>query len=81
MSPEQEQLICDALVQLGPLETQQGLHTEGVRITQNVLQCSLDDARSALNDLRVRKQIEETATFVENPDAPHFRWIRPGTHE
>ena len=30
MSPEQEQLLCDALVNLGPAETEQGLHAEGV---------------------------------------------------
>jgi hypothetical protein len=81
MSPEQEQVVCDALVQLGPFETQQGLHTEGVRTIQNVLQCSLDDARSAMRELRVRKRIEETTTPVEHPDEQHFRWVRPGTHE
>jgi hypothetical protein len=81
MSPEQEQVVCDALVQLGPLETQQGLHTEGVLTIQDVLQCSLDDARSAMRELRVRKRIEESATPVEHPDEPHFRWVRPGTHE
>jgi hypothetical protein len=81
MSPEQEQLICDALVQLGPLETQQGLHTEGIRTIQNVLRCSLDEARSAMRELRVRKLIEETTTPIKNPDEPHFRWVRPGTHE
>jgi hypothetical protein len=80
MSPEQEQLVCDALVQIGPLETEQGLHTEGVRAVQDVLQCSLDDARAALRELRVRKRIEETATPVEL-DEPHFRWVRPGTRE
>ena len=31
MSPEQEQQVCDALVNLGMLETEQGLHAEGVR--------------------------------------------------
>jgi hypothetical protein len=81
MSPEQEQLVCDALVQLGSLETQQGLHTEGVRTIQDVLQCSLDDALSAMRELRVRKRIEETTTPVEHPDEPHFRWVRLGTHE
>jgi hypothetical protein len=81
MSPEQEQLVCDALVQLGPLETQQGLHTEGVRTIQDVLQCSLDDGLSAMRELRVRKRIEETTTPVEHAEEPHFRWVRPRTHE
>ena len=80
MSPEQEQLVCDALVQLGPLETQQGLHTEGVRAIQSVLQCSLDDARSAMRELRLLKRIEETTAPVGHLDEPHFRWVRPGTH-
>jgi hypothetical protein len=80
MSHEQEQLACDALVQLGPMETQQGLHAEGVRTIQEVLKCSLDDARTALRELRVRKRIEETSTPVEHLYEPHFRWVRPGTH-
>jgi len=76
MSPEQEQLVCDALVNLGPVETEQGLHAEGVRTIQQVLGCTLDDARAALRELRVRKRIEETATRIEPPDQPHFRWVR-----
>jgi hypothetical protein len=36
MSPEQEQLLCDALVHLGPVESEQGLHAEGVRKIQEV---------------------------------------------
>jgi hypothetical protein len=80
MSSEQEQLVCDALVQLGPLETEQGLHAEGVNTIQNVLQCSLDEARAALRELRARKQIEETATPVEHRDELHFRWVRPGPY-
>ena len=79
MSPDQEQLVCDALVNLGLLETEQGLHGEGVRTIQNVLQCSLDDARAALRDLRVRRKIEETTTLSEHSDGPRFRWVRPGT--
>jgi hypothetical protein len=77
VSPEQEQLVCDALVDLGPLETEQGLHTEGVRRIQEVLHCSLDDARAALRDLRLRKRIEETAAPFDHPGEPHFRWVRP----
>ncbi len=81
MSPEQEQLVCDALVQLGPLETEQGLHSEGVRTIKDVLHCSVDDARAALRDLRVRKRIEEAATPIELLHEPHFRWVRPGPHQ
>jgi hypothetical protein len=77
MSPEQEQLVCDALVHLGPVETEQGLHAEGVRKIQEVLHCSLADARSTLRELRLRKRIEETTTSIEQPDQPHFRWVQP----
>ena len=77
MSPEQEQLVCDALVHLGPVETEQGLHAEGVRKIQEVLNCSLADARSTLRELRLRKRIEETTTPIEQPDQPHFRWVQP----
>jgi len=76
MSREQEQLLCDALVDLGPMETQQGLHSEGVRKIQEVLRCTVADARATLQDLRVRKRIEETATPIEQLDQPHFRWVQ-----
>ena len=79
MSPEQEQLVCDALVHLGPIETEQGLHAEGVRTIQRVLQCTLDDARATLRELRVRKLIEETTAPIEDVDQPHFRWVQPST--
>jgi hypothetical protein len=85
VSQEQEEQVCDALVNLGALETEQGLHAEGVRAIQNVLQCSLDDARVALRELRVHKRIEEaTASFDHAGDldaAPRFRWVRPDTQE
>ena len=85
MSPEQEQQVCDALVNLGMLETEQGLHAEGVRAVQGVLHCSVDDARAALRDLRRRRQIQETALPTnELADSgplpvPLFRWVRSGT--
>ena len=79
MSPEQEQLVCDALVHLGPIETEQGLHAEGVRTIQKVLQCTLDDARATLRELRVRKLIEETTAPIDDVDQPHFRWVQPST--
>ena len=77
MSPEPEQLLCDALVHLGPVETEQGLHAEGVRKIQEVLHCTLADARTTLRELRVRKRIEETTTPVEQLTKPHFRWVQP----
>jgi len=85
VSPEQERLVCDALVNLGTLGTEQGLHAEGVRAVQNALQCSLDDARAALNELRGNNRIEEITTSFDHdgdPDAAlGFRWVRPNTPE
>jgi hypothetical protein len=88
MSPEQEQLLCDALVDLDPVETEQGLHAEGVRKIREILHCTLDEARTTLRELRVRKRIEETAIPIEQqpveqqpveqqPGQPHFRWVYP----
>jgi hypothetical protein len=77
VSPEQEQLVCDALVDLGPVETELGLHAEGIRTIQKALQCTLDDARATLRELRVNKRIEETTTPLEHLNQPHFRWVRP----
>jgi hypothetical protein len=77
MSPDQEQLLCDALVHLGPVETEQGLHAEGVRKIQEVLHCTLADARTRLRELRARKRIEETTTPIERLGQPHFRWVKP----
>lgn len=85
VSPEQEEQVCDALVNVGALETEQGLHAEGVRAIQNVLQCSLDDARAALGELRAHERIEETTTSFHHdgdPDAAlRFRWVRPNTQK
>jgi hypothetical protein len=77
VSSEQEQLACDALVNLGPLETEQGLHAEGVRTIQEVLRCTLDEARAMLRELRMSKRIAETTTPLEHLNQPHFRWVRP----
>ena len=80
MSPTQEAEVCDALVSLGALDTEQGLHAEGVRTIQRVLHCSVGEARSALHDLRERKLIQETASRSDEPpdraSAPLFRWIQ-----
>ena len=81
VSPEQEEQVCDALVNLGALETEQGLHAEGVRAIQDVLQCSLEDARAALGELRAHKRIEETTTNSDHDGNPaaalQFRWAQP----
>lgn len=85
MSPEQEQEVCDALVNLGAIETEQGLHAEGVRTIQGILNCSMDNARAVLHDLRARQQIQETASpSNERADdspltVPLFSWVRLGT--
>jgi hypothetical protein len=85
MPPEKEQEVCDALVNLGAIETEQGLHAEGVRAIQGTLNCSMDDARAALHDLRARQQIQEIASPSDNgadyvnPSVPLFRWVRSGT--
>jgi len=81
MSPEQGQLLCDALVGLGPVETEQGLHAEGVRKIQEVLNCNLAEARATLRELRARKRIEETTAPIEQLDQPHFRWVQPSAPE
>lgn len=76
LTPDQEAQVVDALVNLGGLETQQGLHTEGVSAIQDVLECSREDAIAVFRDLRVRKMIEEESA----PDAQQgarFRWTRP----
>jgi len=75
--PEQEQLVCDALVRLNPVNTEQGLHAEGLRAIQELLNCTVDDARAALRDLRVRNRIEETTTPVDHLGETLFRWVRP----
>ena len=85
MSPEQEQEVCEALANLGPIDTEQGLHAEGVRAIQGTLLCSMDEARRVLGDLRARHQIQETAS--PSDERPHygappvtlFRWVRPDT--
>ncbi len=77
MSPGREQLVCDALVHLGSVETEQSLHAEGIRAIQEALHCTLDGVRATLRELRVSKRIEETTTPLEHLDQLHFRWVRP----
>jgi hypothetical protein len=83
MSPEQEQQICDVLVNLGWLENDHALHAEGVRAIRQALSCSMDEARAALHDLRTRELIDVTTTPDEELDARQpipiakVRWVRP----
>ena len=75
--------MCDALVGLGWLENDHALHAEGVRVIQDVLECSTDDAKAVLRDLRVRNLIDVTITPGGALDASKpmpvakLRWVRP----
>ena len=84
VTPNQEEQICDALIRLGWLETEQALHIEGVRTVRDVLQCSIEDAKTVLGDVRARKLVDVDITSGGQLDArkpmpvAQFRWIRPG---
>ena len=69
MTPDQEQQLCDALTKLGWLETEHALHSEGVHAIQRTLQCSADDAKAILQDLRMRQLIDITITQGRQLDA------------
>jgi len=75
--------VCAALVNLGWLENDHALHAEAVLAIRNVLQCSLDDAKTVLRDLRVRKLIDVAITPGGILDArkpmpvAQLRWVRP----
>ena len=83
MSPEQEEQVCDALVNLGWLENDHALHAEGVHAIRGVLGCSTDEAKAVLGDLRTRKRIDLTIAQdgeldVRKPmPVAKFRWMRP----
>ena len=82
LNPDQENQICEALVKLGWLETEFALHSEGVRAIQDQLQCSTQDAKSILGDLRARKlvglEITPGGQFDARKPMPvtQWRWIR-----
>jgi hypothetical protein len=82
---DQEAQVCEALIKLGWLETEQALHSEGARAVRDVLQCSTEEAKAILGDLRVRKLIdlEITPGGQLDPRKPlpvaQLRWIRPAT--
>lgn len=83
MSTDQEQQVCDALVNLGWLENDHALHAEGVRAILGVLHCSADEAKAVLGTLRSRQLIDVTITPGGTLDAREpmpvakIRWIRP----
>jgi hypothetical protein len=81
LTPDQEAQVCEALIKLDWLETEHGLHSEGVRAVRDVLQCSTEDARAILGDLRTRKLVGLEVTPGGQFDAPkpvaQWRWIRP----
>jgi hypothetical protein len=84
VTPNQEDQICDALTKLGWLETEQALHSEGVRAVRDVLQCSTEDAKTVLGDVRARKLVDLEITPGGQLDArkpmplAQWRWIRTG---
>ena len=83
MSPEQEEQVCDALVNQGWLENDHALQAEGVHAIRGVLGCSTDEAKAVLGDLRTRKRIDLTIAQdgeldVRKPmPVAKFRWMRP----
>jgi len=84
VSPEQEQQVCDALVNLGWRENDHALHAEGVRVIRELLVCSTDAAKAVLHDLRSRKFIDVTVTPGGELDTrkpmpiAQVRWVRSG---
>jgi hypothetical protein len=85
LTPDQEKQVCEVLIKLGWLETEHALHGEGVRAIRDVLQCSTEDAKVILGDLRSRKlvDLEITASGQLDTRKPmpvaQWRWIRPAT--
>jgi hypothetical protein len=85
LTPDQEKQVCEVLIKLDWIETEHALHSEGVRAVRDVLQCSTEDAKAILRDLRDRKLIALEITPGGQLDArkpmpvAQFRWIRPAT--
>jgi hypothetical protein len=86
MSSEEEQQVCDALINLGWLETEQALHGEGVSVIRGLRQCTSDEAKAILQDLRMRRLIDLEITPGGQLDArkpmpvAQWRWIRLAAH-
>ena len=85
LTPDQEKQVCEGLIKLGWLETEHALHGEGVRAIRAALQCSTEDAKVILGDLRSRKLVDLEITAGGQLDtrepmpAAQWRWIRPAT--
>jgi len=85
LTPDQEQQVCAVLIKLGWVETEHALHAEGVRGIRDVLQCSTEDAKTILKDLRTRRLVDLEITPGGQLDArkpmpvAQWRWIRPAT--
>ena len=85
LTPDEEKQVCETLIKLGWLETEHALHGEGVRAIRDVLQCSTEDAKTVLGDLRARKLVDLEITPGGELDArkpmpvAQWRWIRPAT--
>jgi hypothetical protein len=78
---DQEKQVCEVLIKLGWMETVHALHSEGVRAIGDALQCSTEDAKTILGDLRARKLIDLEMTPGGQLDArepmpvAQWRWI------
>ena len=85
LNPDQEKQVCEVLIKLGCVETEHALHVEGVRTIRDVLQCSIEDAKTILGDLRARKLVDLEITPGGELDArkpmpvAQWRWTRPAT--
>ena len=85
LTPDREKQVCEVLLKLDWMETEHALHSEGVRAVRDVLQCSTEDAKAILGDLRARKLIALEVTPGGQLDAgkpmpvAQFRWIRLAT--
>ena len=85
LTPDQEEQVCEVLIKLGWMETEHALHGEGVRAIRDALQCSTEDAKAVLGNLRVRKLVDLEITPGGQLDAQRpmpvaqWRWIRPAT--
>jgi hypothetical protein len=82
LTPDQEERVCDALIKLGWLETEQALHVEGLNAVRDLLQCSTEDAKAILRDVRARKIIDVEITpggqlDARKPMPAQWRWILP----
>jgi hypothetical protein len=69
LTPDEEKQVCEVLIRLSWVATEHALHSEGVRVVRDVLQCSTEDAKEILGDLRTRKLVGLEITPGEQLDA------------